>query len=165
MSILKKIILLALVLAVSTSAQALMSEYTVDKMAESSESVVKGRVIDLKSRWLDGADSIIVTDVEFIVDEVWGGQFSTNQKLTFYVVGGVVDGLGMRQEHQPVFTKGEEAVLFLWTQPDQRRLAIFNDEQGRYKVVGDKVINFKQQALSLQDFREEVKRSVQPQRR
>ena len=156
-----KIILLALVIFISLPAQAALLEYSVDQMVESSEAIVQGRVISLESRWLDGPGSIIVTDVSFVVDQVWEGKISTQQRLNFYVAGGFVDGLGMRQEHAPIFSQGEEAVLFLWTQPDQDRLAVFNDEQGRYRIVDGSALNFKEQSIDLSEFRGNIERAVQ----
>ncbi|MBU8871642.1 MAG: hypothetical protein KOO60_12320 [Gemmatimonadales bacterium] len=156
-----KLIFIAVALILGSAAQAAILEYSLDRMVESSEAIVRGRVMNLESRWLDGPGSVIVTDVVFLVDEVLTGEFSAPQQLNFYVVGGVVDGLGLRQEHQPVFHKDEESVLFLWTQPDQNRLAVFNDEQGRYRLVGDTVVNFKQQSIALPEFREELDWAIQ----
>ncbi len=127
MSYRNQILIGAIALLVGTAAPAVILEYSLDRMVESSESIVQGRVMGLQSRWLDGPGSIIVTDVVFAVDEVLTGPITNSQSLNFFVVGGVVDGLGMRQEHQPVFREGEEAVLFLWTQPDEKRIAVFND--------------------------------------
>lgn len=155
-----RILLIALMLTIGTSAHALLLEYTLDQMVESSESIVQGRVLDLESRWLDGPGSIIVTDVKFQIGEVLAGKMTPRQELSFYVIGGFVDGMGMRQEHQPVFREGEESFLFLWTQPDEQRVTVFNDEQGRYRIVGDSVINFKREARALTDFREDLDRAI-----
>lgn len=160
MSIRKLTLLIAMTLAACVPAFALMLEYTVDQMVASSEAVVRGRVLGLQSRWLDGPGSIIVTDVHFQVDEVWTGPVAADRNLDFFVIGGTVDGLTMRQEHQPIFTESEETVLFLWTQPDEQRLAVFNDEQGRYRVVDDTVINFKRETIAMADFRDDVEQAI-----
>lgn len=165
MSIRNRIIFIVLALLASTPAHSMLLEYSLDRMVAECDAVAQGRILSLESRWLDGPNSIIVTDVVFAVDEVMTGAMAAGQELHFYVVGGTVDGLTMRQEHQPIFTPGEETVLFFWTQPDQRRLAVFNDEQGRYKVTGDSVVNFKQQTIPLIEFRQDLEQAISSHKR
>ncbi len=153
--------IVATVLALSLPALAIMVEYPVDRMVAESGAIVRGRVESLGARWLEGPGSIIVTDMKLTVDEVWMGGYRASQTIEFYVVGGVVDGLGMKQEHQPEFRRGEDVVLFLWTQPDESRTAIFNDEQGKYRVVGETVLNFHGEPIELDEFRTNVDRAIQ----
>ena len=150
-----------LTLSWAASAVAAIVEWPLDRMAVESEVIVRGHVESLESRWLDGPSSIIVTDVVFVVDEVWKGtgRVASGATLALRVNGGKVGEIGMVQEHQPVFQEKEEAVIFLWTN-DLGRTVIFNDEQGKYTVLGDKVIGFKQAPLDLGPFKTSIEQVV-----
>ena len=143
-------------------ASSMILEWSLDDMAVDSEAVVRGRVLDLQSHWLDGPASIIVTDVTFAIDEVWKGSaaLSKTATLELRVNGGQVGEMGMKQEHAPVFAPGEEAVLFLWT-TEEGRLGIFNDEQGKYTVFGEQVTSFAQRIHDLASFRSTIQRAIE----
>ncbi len=142
-------------------APAAIVEWSLDRMATESEVVVRGHVEGLDSHWLDGPSSIIVTDVKFVVDEVWkgSGRLTKGLQLDLRVNGGGVGEMRMVQEHQPVFLQKEDAVLFLWTS-GEGRLGVYNDEQGKYTVMGDKVVGFKQEPLDLGSFKTSIERAI-----
>ena len=144
-------------LALAAPALALMLEAPFEEIVASSDLVVKGRVTSLQSRFQDPVTRFIVTDVTLAVDEVWAGTVGGNRTVAFTVIGGEVDGLGMRQEHQPVFTSGEETVVFLRATTDAR-MAVNYAEQGKFAVSGDQAIGFKQVPISLQRLRADVSR-------
>lgn len=151
---------LLLVLTSSLPVVAAMIPITIDQMVAESESVVQGRVVSMNSYWLDGPGSIIVTDVAFAVDEVWMGNQAPGSQLTVTVAGGEVGGIGMRQEHAPVFRVDEEAVVFLWTRPDGR-LEVYNAEQGKYTVVDSKVMGFRLEPQEMTEFRATIEDAKQ----
>lgn len=147
----------ALAVVLAAPARAVMLEAPFEEIVASSDLVVKGKVTSLESRFVDPATRFIVTDVTLQVDEVWSGTVGANRTVTFTVNGGVVDGLGMRQSHQPVFVPGEETVVFLKA-TTEARLAVNYAEQGKFTVSGDVVIGFKQLPIPLQRLRGDVSR-------
>lgn len=147
----------ALGLALAAPALALMLEAPIEEIVASSDLIVKGKVTSLQSRFQDPVTRFIVTDVTLAVDEVWAGSIGGNRTITFTINGGEVDGLGMRQEHQPVFAGGEETVVFLRATTDAR-LAVNYAEQGKFSVSGDQAIGYKQVPISLQRLRGDVSR-------
>ncbi|MFH1845328.1 MAG: hypothetical protein ABIF77_19260 [bacterium] len=165
MSYPRKILLIVLLSALAAPVTAAIVEYSLDQMVGGSEALVRGRVVSLHCHWLDGPGSIIVTDVGFAVAESWLGSLRSGQTLEFQVVGGEVGGIGQRREHEPVFRLGEEAVLFLWTRPDQDRLSIFNAEQGKYRIIGDTVVGLRQEPIALSEFHRQIEGALQRQGR
>jgi hypothetical protein len=154
---------LALALAWALPAAAIMIQAPLDQIVASSSSIVHGKVTDLKSHWTDD-HSIIVTDVSFLVSEDWSGTVAPGTVLTLQVKGGEVGEIGMRQEHQPVFQKDQEALLFL-TETPGARLAISYDEQGAYAVQGNQIVAFDGQRALLTTFRSVVRNMVQARQR
>jgi len=148
------------VMATTVPAAGTILEYSVNDMVRGSETIVRGRVVGQQSYWLTDP-RIIVTDVSLVVDEVWKGWYEPGKQLLLTVPGGQVGEIGMRQEHAPVFSMEEDAVLFLWKMPDgDGSYSVFNDEQGKYTVHGDEVVGFKRQAIPLAEFRAAIDRAI-----
>ena len=161
----KSILIGIMAMAAALPAFGMIIEIPLDRMISEAELIVKGRVLDMQSRWSDGPTNIIVTDVAFAVDEVLMGS-DLEGVIELQVVGGEVGEIGMRVEHQPRFAIQEEAVIFLEMSPDKSRwFRILNDEQGKYSVVGSTVFNFKRDALPMNEFREAIELSKQRHRR
>jgi hypothetical protein len=154
---------LALALVWVVPAAAIMVQVSMDQLVASSSSIVRGKVTDLNSHWTDD-HAIIVTDVKFLVSEVWTGTMAPGTTLTLQVRGGEVGEIGMRQEHQPVFSKDQEALLFL-TESSGARYAVNFDEQGAYKVQGNQVVAFDGQRAPLTTFRSVVRNMVRSRQR
>jgi hypothetical protein len=147
------------VLLMSPTASALMLHVDMDKLVSTSESVVVGRVVSLDPHWLDGPNSIIVTEVGFAVDEVWmGSHQKSGETISLRVAGGIVGEVGMWQEHQPVFKLDDEAVLFLWQRPDGE-LGVAHSEQGLYWKRGEAVSGHLTELRTISAFRNSLEAS------
>ena len=157
----KRAILVLAMLALAAPALALMVEVPLEKLASSSDAVVRAKVTGLESRWTDD-HATIVTDVTLAIVESWTGDLVAGSRLVLQVEGGEVGDIGVRVEHQPVFSPGEETVLFLRATPGAR-YRINALEQGKYTVMGDHVVGFKQQSFPLATLRAPV-RSLAPAR-
>ncbi|MBI5708758.1 MAG: hypothetical protein HZC42_00385 [Candidatus Eisenbacteria bacterium] len=150
----KRAILALAMLAVASPALALMVEVPLDRLITSSDAVVRAKVTGLESHWT--ADhSTIVTDVTLSIEESWAGDLAAGAPLVLQVEGGEVGDIGIRSEHQPVFSPGEETVLFLKA-TSNARLRVNAVEQGKYTVLGDHVVGFRQQAFPLATLRATV---------
>jgi hypothetical protein len=111
-------------------AASLIPMYLDDLTAES-QTVVYGRVAAARAEWDDEHDWI------YTVYTVEAAQYLKGQLgPTFELVepGGERDGMAMLVEGVPVFKTGQDAVLFVWTDP-----------QGRHQVTG-----FEQGAVGIE---------------
>ncbi len=150
----KRAILALAMLAVASPAPALMVEVPLDRLITSSDAVVRAKVTGLESRWT-ADQSTIVTDVTLSIEESWAGDLAVGARLVLQVEGGEVGDIGIRSEHQPVFSPGEETVLFLKA-TSNARLRVNAVEQGKYTVLGDHVVGFRQQTFPLATLRATV---------
>jgi len=150
----------ALALLLASPAYALMLDVPLPQNAEESDAVVRGAVVARTSHWAESGPRIIVTDVTVKVSETWKGTLAAGQEVSFRVNGGEVDGMGMRQEHQPVFLDDEDVVLFLKATPSAR-WSVNYDEQGKFAVRDDHVVGSKGDAGKLSTFRTSVKQMIQ----
>ena len=157
----KRALLVLALLAFAGPALALMIEVPLDRLAATSDAVVRAKVTDLHSRWTDD-HATIVTDVTFSIVESWSGDLVAGSPLVLQVEGGEVGDLGVRVEHQPVFSPGEETVLFLKVTPSAR-FRVNALEQGKFTVLGDQVMGFRGEHLPLVTLRATV-RSLAPAR-
>jgi len=135
---------------------AMMVHYSVDRLVAEADGLVRGKMQVLGSRWLEGPGSVIVTDLRLQVQEVWAGPYQKGSALDFYVYGGTVGDVTMVQEHEPTFQANETVLLFLWTQPDQARTAVFNGVQGTYRLQRDTVTNYRHETFPIREFRATV---------
>lgn len=154
------LILLGLVLLAAPAA-ALMIEVPLDRLIADSEVIVKARVTALESHWTDD-HTTIVTDVTLSVEECWAGSIAPGSPLVVQVQGGEVGDTGIRFEHGAVFSPDEETVLFLKA-TSNARLRVNAAEQGKYTVLGDHAVSFRQQAIPLATLRAAVN-SLKPAR-
>jgi hypothetical protein len=157
-----KLLLLVLpVLLASLPAAAIMLSADMDQLVAGAESVVSGRVVSLDMHWLDGPNSIIVTEVGFGVDEIWmGSQQQPGDQISVRITGGTVGEIGMWQEHQPVFQMNDEAVLFLRLRTDGE-LGIAHAEQGVYRKSDDSLFGHIRELKTVSDFRRSLERAKQ----
>ncbi len=103
-------LVLSLALMALPAAAAQFRSATVEEATRTSDAVVRGRVEQRTSRYLEDG-SRIVTDVEIAVASAWKGDPGARVVVT--VPGGVVGDVGMWVDAAPVLEQGEEVVLFL----------------------------------------------------
>ncbi len=149
----------ALALLLATPLHAYMLDIPLSQNAAESEAVVRGTVVSRTSHWAETGPRIIVTDIKVKVAETWKGSLVAGSEVSFRVNGGEVDGMGMRQEHQAVFSPDEDVVLFLRANSGAR-WSMSYDEQGKFAVREERVLGFKGDAGSLRTFRTSVKQMV-----
>jgi Matrixin len=101
-----------------------------DQLANSSELVLRGRVLEITSGW-DTSVNSIYTYVTVAVDEVFKGVLSTD-RITIKQLGGVAGEIGLHVEDQPSFVSGEEVLLFLEVRPRDQTLYTSALWQGKF---------------------------------
>ncbi len=157
----RRALLLLGMLALAAPAVALMVEVPLPRLVADADAVVKAKVVALESRWTDD-HATIVTDVTLTVEESWAGDLAAGRRFVVRVEGGEVGDMGIQSEHQPAFADGEECVLLLRA-TSSARLEVSGLEQGKFTVLGDQVVDFRQQAMPLQSLRRTVE-SLKPAR-
>jgi hypothetical protein len=124
-------LLLPLVLAASPAVAAVVQETTVEEVARTSETVVRGRVEKLSSRWSrDGRR--ILTDVEIAVHSALKG--AAPARVRVVVPGGRVGAIAQRVDAAPVFAEHEDVVVFLARRGARWRVAGL--ALGKFRVEG-----------------------------
>ena len=106
------------------------------ELVRTSSDIVVGSVEHVHSYW-NAAHTRILTDVTFHVGEAMKGA-GGDGSVTITQMGGVVDGMRLSIAGSPVFTPGEEALLFLWTDARGRRL-VNGLAQGKFDIDRDPV--------------------------
>ena len=103
------------------------------EMVTRAERIVHARAVDTNVHW-DASGTQIYTDTTFeVIDEAKG---KGPRRLTVSLLGGVMDGVEMREEGTPLFRQGEEVVLFTTPTPDGKK-ALVGFSQGAMRVTED----------------------------
>jgi hypothetical protein len=125
---------IACVLVTSVASATVLVPADLSEIVGGSEVIAYARIVDVRPQWADGRrwiDSVVTADV---VTYLKGG--STPDTLTFKVPGGRLGRYRSVFVGAPVFTRGEEAVLFLKNRegdvPD-----VFGLSQGVFRVRVD----------------------------
>lgn len=93
---------------------AVLIHLTFEEMTEQSSAILLGRCVEVRSAWsADHAE--IVTHNVFEVREYYKGNLGS--RVTITELGGQVGNLVAEYSGIPRFRVGEEAVLFVWTDP------------------------------------------------
>jgi hypothetical protein len=104
---------------------------SVEDTARGADAVVRGKVEKRTSRWVGHR---IMTDVEISVASAWKGQ--PGSRVTVTVPGGVVGDLAQRVDAAPVFTDGEEVVVFLARARRAAGWRVNGLALGKFRVAG-----------------------------
>lgn len=99
-------------LSVPRSAQAILAETTLAELAGMADHIVEAKVVGKSSSW-NADQSHILTKVLLEIGESYAGSLPLQSVATVIVPGGIVEGLAMEVEHAPVFTIGEDVIVFL----------------------------------------------------
>lgn len=81
-----------------------------------SDVILVGRVGAARARWSDDR-SMILTETEVLVDDVWKGSVAGN-RVVVETLGGAVDGIELKVDGSPLIAAGERVVLFLTSRGD-----------------------------------------------
>ena len=132
---LKSLIVLAtfsLVAVAATASATLVMPSSLEKMTESSDAVIVGRVTG-QSVYRDGG--YVFTEVHVDVEEyLKSDDPSQPPQVSLRVLGGELDGLRYEVAKAPVFEDGEEVLLFLKRSGDADKYAVYGLYYGRYSV-------------------------------
>jgi hypothetical protein len=102
-------------------------------LVQRSNDIVIGTVEGSRSYW--SADHTrILTDITVSVSETLKGDGSNQLVLT--QLGGELDGMRYHIEGSPSFARGEEALLFVWRDP-QGRAQVSGLSQGKFEIGRD----------------------------
>lgn len=125
--------LVVLAIGQGTAGASVLIHLSFDEMAEKSSAVLLGRCVEVRSAW--NADrSDIVTHNVFEVREYYKG--SLGRRVTITEPGGQVGNVVAAYTGIPRFRVGEEAVLFVWTDPFGTHTVI-GLTQGKFHVRRD----------------------------
>jgi len=100
-----------------------------------SEIIVHGRVVDVRSQWVDGRRRIESVVTVEVLTPFKGGE---RRSLEFKVPGGQVGRYRSMTVGAPTFTPGEEAFLFLSPGESDAPL-VFGLNQGVFRIRQDRV--------------------------
>ena len=119
-----------------------MMDLGIDRIAERSDSVIRGDVLSRTSRWSTDAPTPIVTDVVVSVSEVIAGRGPVRGTVTIEVLGGeiVEEDIGLKVSDQPSFEVGEQAVLFLRKNMGRESYSTVANRLGKIPVDGSRVM-------------------------
>jgi len=136
------LLILGLLLAGGAAEAQLLPRTTADMVAGATH-VLHGKVIEAKGRRVPGA-FLVYTDVTLELMGTAKGDVKADEtqdnnqppRVTFSVIGGQADGVGLVASGIPSFSKGEEVILYMREYPG-RGLVIFGGVQGKQLVRVD----------------------------
>jgi hypothetical protein len=138
-------------------AWALMLEMGTPELTHQAEAIVRGNVKDMKSEW-DPQKRFIWTLVTVSVSKSIKGPGLENQDVIVKIPGGVVGDIGQKTEDAPIFTKGEEVLLFL-TPEVYREIKVFRVTghfQGKHTIKDNK---FLEKKIPVETFIDEIEKA------
>jgi len=139
------------------SAMALMLEMSTPELAQQAEAIVRGKVKDMKSEW-DPERRFIWTLVIISVSHSIKGNSQEKQEVVVKIPGGEVGDIGQKTEDAPIFTTGEDVLLFL--QPDVYRekkiFRVTGNFQGKHTIKDNMLIEKK---LPVETFLDQIEKA------
>ena len=131
---LASVVLLASLLPAAPAAATTLQPMTGPELAATAESIVVGRATNIESRWFDRS---LVTLVTVEVSETWKGDAVT--EVTVAIPGGVdLDRevpIAVTLPGAPVFSTGEDLLLFLQPQDGFDGFSIVGLSQGAFPLL------------------------------
>jgi hypothetical protein len=110
---------------------------TFSELVAEAQTIVRGRVTATECRWVDSPQGrAIKTYVTFAVLRTLKG--TPAETLTLELLGGELDGHGMRVEGMPQFSIGDTEIIFV-SGNGMRFCPLIGMMHGRYRVVNDPV--------------------------
>lgn len=117
----------------SSNAQKHTSE--IKSLAEGSDIIVVGKVINQNSSWNDDKTRIF-TNVTIQVDEYLKGS-NNNSQITVSHLGGEVGAVGELYSHTPSFSNSEEVLLFIKRDISDNTFKVYQGENGKLTILRD----------------------------
>lgn len=131
--------LLFVLLSATLARATTLVQMDLDDLTSQSQTVVYGKIVSSRTEW-DRSHSVIYTFYTVQPIQYLKGQLGSTFELQ--EMGGTLDGLTMKVPSAPEFKAGQEAVLFVWTDPLGRNLVI-GMEQGAVGIETDPQTNRK----------------------
>jgi len=130
------IIVLALLIEIpfTTFALSQIQPMSTQQLTEQSTAVVLGTCEQMESYWTDG-NSKIFTRIKIRGQQYLKGDLGAEAEIT--VPGGQIGNTIYEVTDMPVFRKGEEVLLFIWSHPTGKQLVI-GGTQGKFSIETDK---------------------------
>jgi len=147
---------LALALASPAADASQVLHQTLRELTLGSSDIVVGRVESTSARWNE-AHTRILTDVTVRVSESLKG--AGGGVLTLTQLGGDLDGFRLSVPGSPLFRPGEDALLFLWRDP-QGRAQVNGLGQGKFDITTDRVTGARTLQRGLPGLRVREARSL-----
>lgn len=146
------VVLLALAVPPSLATQ--MIHLDTRALVRGSEDIVIGQVEQTRPYW-NASHTKIFTAVEVRVSESLKG--APGGSITLTQLGGEVDGFRYSVPGSPVFAPGEEALLFVWRDP-QGRAQVNGLAQGKFDIrrdaaTGERTVQRALPGLAVRDAR------------
>lgn len=130
----------ALCVSVNPVSASIVRFLSVEELSQASSDVVRGRVVGQTVHWTPHHEGIY-TKVQIEVLEALQGEASPGRRMTIIQAGGTIDGVSLDWTGRPVFTDGEDLILFLQPyepgNPADGRHLVVGGKQGRMTVVSD----------------------------
>jgi hypothetical protein len=143
---------IALLGTAALPATAAMIRVPIEDSVRASDIVVRARTMDQRCEW-SGDGRWIYTFVRAQILETMGGH-PDGEDIVVRVLGGAMDGIGLRVSDMPLFEIGEESVLFLKRSSDGSFYTVVDNFQGKNTLWEGKVV---ERELSESDFVNQVR--------
>ncbi|MCZ6832566.1 MAG: hypothetical protein O7F11_02350 [Acidobacteria bacterium] len=126
------LVLLATLAAAAPASASLLRPLSIHELTRLSDVVIRGRVVSVRTISSNGG-RMPVTLAEIEILEVLNGTLPPRRRLLVTQPGGVANGIELEYAGRPVFTAGEETVLFLQRRAPGRFIPV-GLAQGKYNV-------------------------------
>lgn len=134
---------------VSSSAQGLVEQLTLDNLTARSDAIFAGEVIDITYR--KEAEGNIYTFITLAVDQTIKGK--TEGEVVIRVFGGEIDGSRLVVEDAPQFQSGERLVVFLNKEEDDK-FRVVGGFQGKFTIDENDIVSGN---VPLEQFIDQIK--------
>lgn len=152
-----------LLAAIPTAGEAKVIPIGIEQLAKEASWIVEGHVTEVHSDWSPDHTQIY-TFVTITRQKLHKGTYE-DRAFRLRILGGVVDGIGMAVEDSPVFSHGEQVILFLGPNP-QAFFPTVGLSQGAFKLSRDAetgeemATNSQGMSLSKADLEERIRRAL-----
>jgi len=116
-----------------TAHATVVMKLSTDAMAQKADVIAVGEVTAKRSFWHEDARSRrIITEVTLRVDQRLKGE--GGETVTFYILGGLVDGIAQQVPGEAVFREGERVLVFLSKRGPESKLGVVGMSQGKFII-------------------------------